>query len=342
MPGKPFSKIVFDFFIEPEGGAPLGKNIELLDGEEVVKKLKPHPLSFFDMYLVWFWMIFLSVLFLNYGDVITSYTFNPLDLVEGQISYLTSPSDNAILKGIPGVEGVKSSVNEAVSPTISFVQSYSAIALWVLSLLLSSLLVSALRIEFKWVAVMVGVGLISSASAYFLELNPSTTYYFSILYSLFGVVLVELYRRSHIFYVTNYRIVTEVDFMRKKRNELSYDKINNVIMEQGIIGSLLNFGTVIPVTASGLGMGSDFSSVSVGGAGQVKGGLFLGAQVTGGKTVQTPRSRSMYCLFGVRDPDSVEKTITKYLHEYVNAPYLRQMTEQLGELNKKLGGTKNV
>ncbi|MBU0762004.1 MAG: PH domain-containing protein, partial [Candidatus Altiarchaeota archaeon] len=192
------------------------------------------------------------------------------------------------------------------------------------------------KIEFKWVAVMLGVGILSAATAYCLHLSPDAAYTISIFYCFIGIYLVELYRRAHVFFITNYRVVTEVNFLSHKRNELSYDKINNVVLEQGIIASILNFGTIIPVTASGLGMGADFSAVSVGGMGQVKGGPFLGGQVTGGRTVQTPRARSMYCLFGVTNPEEVHKLITKYMHGYTNAPYLKKMTEQLDDLKKTM------
>jgi len=333
--GGSISLLVFKFFIKPEGGRENISSLELLDGEQVIRTLKPHPFAFYDMYLIWMWVIFLSVLFLNYGSFILTYTFDPLAVVSKYVP-TKMVSDNWMLKAIPGVDSVADSVSSTVSPALTLAQSYSSIALWVCTLLLSSLLISAFKIEFKWVLAMVGVGVLSSATAYYLDLKPEAAYYFAIIYSFFGMFLVELYRRAHTFYITNFRIVTEVNFITHKRNELSYDKINNVVLDQGLIASIFNFGTIIPVTASGLGMGSDFSSVSVGGAGPVKGNIFLGGQITGGRSIQTPRVRSMYSLFGVKDPDEIHKIIIKHLHEFVNAPYLQRMTEQLQILNEKL------
>jgi hypothetical protein len=314
-------------FLRPVGGVS-GSKFELLDGEELVHVLRPHMFAFYDLYLVWLWVVFLSLFFVYYGVFLVDLFFNPLSVVGHYFGGFSFLFGGGFLGSLPGVS--------SASDTVASASSYSPVLLWVFALVLTAVVVSVLKIDFKWVLTLAGVGLLSVSSAYYLGFVPETSYYLGVIYSFFGMFLVELYRRAHTFYVSNYRIVTEVDFLKRRRNELSYEKINNVVLEQGVVASLFNFGTIIPVTASGLGMGADYSSASVGGAGQVKGKMFLGAQVTGGRSIQTPRVRSMYCLFGVSNPDVVHKTITKNLHEYVNVPYLKRMSEQLESLNKKL------
>ncbi|MBU0762543.1 MAG: hypothetical protein KKD39_05910, partial [Candidatus Altiarchaeota archaeon] len=140
------SGLVFDFFIRKEGCQEEKSHIELLDGEQIVKTLNPHPLSFYDMYLIWLWIIFVSVVFMLYGGAILSATFDPLSIVPEYLP--TAPSDNAILDAIPGLTDTTEKITTTVSETVSLVQSYSVVALWLVVLLLSSLLISVFKIEF--------------------------------------------------------------------------------------------------------------------------------------------------------------------------------------------------
>lgn len=305
--------------------------IELMQGENIVKVLKPHFLAFWDMYLIWVWVILLSVVFMLYGQALVDYTFNPLKYFESTFEQFFAPTDNAMLKAMPLIPAAREQIYKNLDPAQLLTSQYSVVSLWITALVLSSFVVSVFKIEFKWVAIMVGIGVVSGATTYYLDAAPEVSFYLGILYSLIGMVLVEIYRQAHIFYITNYRIVTEVDFLHHKKNELSYDKINNCVMDQSVVGSIFNFGTVIPVTASGLGMGTDYAEVSLGAAGQ-KGGWLFGGQVTGGRSIQTPRVRSMYALYGVVDPEDIQKIVTTFLHEYVQAPYLKKVNEQLDQL----------
>jgi hypothetical protein len=298
--------------------------LSLLDGEKLILGLRPHPLAFWDMYLTWVWVILLSIMFIFWGSIVAEYSTGPLVLatssVRGLTSYLPDP-----LKVVDGF----------VVQAGSFSRSYSPVAAWVVALIVSAALVSVLKISFKWVGLMAALGLVSVGLSYYFQLPPEASYHFGILLSLVAMSFVEVYRRAHRFYITDRRIVTEVRFGGVKRNELSFDKINNIVLDQDLIGSLFDFGTIIPVTASGLGMGSDISAVSVGTQGQL-GGIPLNAQVTGGRTVQTPRVRSMYGLFGVTKPEEVQKIVSERLHDFIQAPYLKKMTNQLDDITKVL------
>jgi hypothetical protein len=311
--------------------------LQLLEGEKVLTEIKPHVLAFWDMYLIWVWIIALSAVFAFYGDQLSWLATDQVDSAAGMAETATAAVTDGFFGRIPYVGGYFSPAKEAVSSATGFVREYTAVGLWIAALFVSALVVSVFKIEFKWLALMVGVGLVSVALAAYLGLSGDWVYFIGGLLSLVGILFVESYREAHTFYVTDMRIVTEVRFGSTKRNELSFDKINNIVLDQGLFGSIFNFATIIPVTASGLGMGSDFSAVSVGAQGQRAWGT-LGAQVTGGRTVQTPRARSMYCLFGVSDPESVQNLLSERMHAHVQAPYLKRMTEQLDDIKKSVGG----
>jgi hypothetical protein len=310
--------------------------LALLEGEKLLMELRPHVLALWDMYFTWVWVIVLSLLFIGYADEISRLPENPLLFVTQYLESAAQPRNLGVLKSVPGASDAISTVSKVATDGSKTVRSYSNVVLWLAALLVSAFIVSVFKIEFKWIALMMGVGLLGVGLSTYLELPMEAAYYIAIISSILCICCVEVYRQAHTFYITNMRIVTEVRFTSLKRNELSFDKINNLVLEQGALGRIFDFGTVIPVTASGLGMGSDFSSVTVGTAGSVMGAP-VAAGVSGGRTVQTPRVKSMFGIYGVPDPETVEETISRQMHDFVNAPYLRKMTEQLDDIKKNIG-----
>jgi len=315
--------------------APDEAGIALMAGERVLKCLKPHPLAFWDMYLIWMWVIILGVLFMAYGDDISRLAHNPLGFATGYLEGYFKPSDRQIIRSIPLLPDVNSAIRNTISAADRTVNAYNVVGVWVIALLASAVVVSVIKIEWKWVALLLGIGLTSIIVSAYLRLPTEGIYYVSIVFSIIGLAAVEIYRHAHTFVITDRRIVTQVKWGGHRRNELSFDKINNIILEQGLIGSIFDFGTIIPVTASGLGMGSDFTAVTGGISGQLQQGPTVGVQVTGGRSVQTPRVRSMYGLFGVSHPEEIQRILSEQMHAYVEAPYLKRVTEQLEDLKRK-------
>ncbi|MBD3388545.1 MAG: PH domain-containing protein [Candidatus Altiarchaeales archaeon] len=313
-----------------------GDGLALFEDEKILKVIKPHFLAFYDMYLLWIWIAVVSLAFIFYGDTLVYSLGDPLTSSTGYAAQFTSMIDNELTRQIPVFTDILQGVDDAAGDADEYANSYTKAGLWFASIVLSALVVSVLKIEFKWVFIMLAVGLGSLAVTSFLGMLPESAMKFGILSSIIGSGFVELYRRAHTFFITDQRIITEVEFIDHKRNELSYDKINNIVLSQNLIGRLLDFGTIIPVTASGLGMGGDFSAVSVGVAGRPRGGPMVAGGVTGGRYVQTPRVRSMYCLFGITNPCEVEQLISEQLHGHIEAPYLRKMTRQLEDLRKSM------
>ena len=80
---------------------------------------------------------------------------------------------------------------------------------------------------------------------------------------LIGLFSVDFYRRSFTYYLTDNRIVLQSSFlMNRSERQVRYNHIEDIKMEQGIFGTIFGFGTVLPLTGSGLGTGSDESMVA--------------------------------------------------------------------------------
>jgi len=311
--------------------------LKLLKDEKILAEIKPHYMAFYDLYLIWAWTITLAIVFAVAGDQLAALTGNPLTPLTGYMEWMTAPHDNQLIQKVDFFQPILGEMNGITNPVNKYMTDYAGIGLWLTALMLSSIPVSFIRIEFKWGFVMAAVGAGSVLATALAGVEPKYAYYVSIILSLGGMYLVDIYRQSHRFLITNRRIVTEAKLITHSSNELSYDKINNIVLERDLVGTIFGFGTVIPVTASGLGMGADMAAITVGIAGSPSEGTTLAGGLTAGRSIQVPRTRSMYALFGVQNPESVKELISEQMHEYVQAPYLRKMTEQLEGIGKAVG-----
>lgn len=114
-----------------------------------------------------------------------------------------------------------------------------------------------------------------------------------------GVILfivIYFYARGHKYCITNKRIIISKTFITREIRELSYDKITDIAIKQGLLGRLFNFGTIIPLTASGLGTSSYFVTDS-------KGRII--------KSIVEPATESYYALKGIEDPLKAKDLISK-------------------------------
>ena len=147
--------------------------------------------------------------------------------------------------------------------------------------------------------------------------------FYTIAVSIFGFLIVELYRRSHKYIISNLRIIFKGGVITKRERTLRYDKITDVDAKQGVLGQIFSFGTIIPISQSGFGLGSDKSFAA--------GGIELGGKSTkllgvfgGGKELQTPRSRSYYELHGVYPYKEIKKLVEKLVQSGVITPYQQE------------------
>lgn len=215
------------------------------------------------------------------------------------------------------------------------------IAVWSVGLLLVGIIASILtvlwRIFFLYLAIVIaGVGL----GIWLGWIEYATIFYpmYTVIISIVGFLFVELFRRSHKYIITNQRIMFKGGVVTKEERTLRYDKITDINSKQGILGQIFSFGTIIPISQSGFGLGSDSSFAAGGIAVGEKKGKFFGL-FGGGKEVQTPRTRSYYELHGVYPYKDVKKIVENLVQGSVITPYQQEQVkfqEQQVDLQKEM------
>ena len=83
--------------------------------------------------------------------------------------------------------------------------------------------------------------------------------FYTLAIAILGFLLVEWYRRSHKYIISNQRIVFKGGIVTKEERTLRYDKISDINAKQGVLGQIFGFGTIIPISQSGFGLGTDQS-----------------------------------------------------------------------------------
>jgi membrane protein YdbS with pleckstrin-like domain len=137
------------------------------------------------------------------------------------------------------------------------------------------------------------------------------------IFGLAGLIFAEVYRQSHRYIVTNARVFTHAGIFAPDERTVPLAKVTDLELDRHFVGRVFNYGTVIPLTASGIGIGADFASVSGTAAKQWKvfGTPSVGVTVTGGHSIQVPKTRTHEVLFGIRNPARVRDIIMKTLAE---------------------------
>jgi membrane protein YdbS with pleckstrin-like domain len=256
---------------------------ELLENEKVERILSPHPLSFMKLQSI---CLFLTIWGVLVGWLVNFSEFR--DLFSGSEWYI--------------------------------------ILAWGLVLLLAGVIASLVTIQWSIFFLYLGVFALGLGVMWSLGwLSDSGVFipFYSVAVSILGFLIVELYRRSHRYIISNLRIVFTGGIFTKRERSLRYDKISDINTRQGILGQIFGFGTITPISESGFGLGSDASFAAGGvGVGAKKMGL-LGL-FGGGKEVQTPRARSYYELHGVHPYKEVKKLVERLVQSHVITPYQQE------------------
>lgn len=274
--------------------------VDLFQGEKSDLMIKPHPLSFLKYYLVAVYLIGVAVFlrwFYSYLQT-NRQLLDIFNLIFGVISWMET-EDIVLL-----------------------------ILFWLI-LLLTGFILGVLRVSKMPLLYIVLVG----ASGTFLESHyqsPMIKLWILVIAAGSSIILTELYRRSHTYIITNYRIITKKSFISKEERELMYDRITDIYVKQGILGRIFNYGTIIPISASGLGIGEDSASASAFAAAPVK-KSFLGISFGGGKSVQRPRAATYLSLYGIPNPRKIRVLIGNRQLETREAPILRRIENLLRE-----------
>jgi len=278
--------------------------MKLLENEKIERELQPHPLSFMNLHILW--------IFLIIWGLFLAWLYHS--------SYWDGISDK------------------------NFLRIGATFGIWLLGLLIfgivASLLMIRWRIFFAYLAIFAfGVFLfwLGGVMDYADILIPVYTIFIALVFA----AIIELYRRSHRYLITNLRLLLKGGMIVKRERSLRYEKIADIEYSQGILGKIFGFGNIIPVTHSGFGLGGD-SSFAAGGveAEGKKTGIF--GFVGGAKEVKTPRTRSYYELHGIYPFKEIKNIIEKFVQEATIAPYQREqvmlqreMVDILKELKEK-------
>jgi Bacterial PH domain len=259
---------------------------ELLKNEQIERMLSPHPLSFMKLQT-------LCIFVIVWGIVVW---------------WLTEFSEYA---------GTFSGNN------------WYPLILWGLIILLIGVIASLVAIQ--WTIFFLYLGVFAGAIGLIFWQNwvndiPLFIFIYSIAVSIIGFLIVELYRRSHKYIITNLRIIFKGGIFTKRERTIRYDKIADIDAKQGVLGQIFGFGTIIPVSQSGFGLGSD-KTMAAGGVevGSTKARFF--GFVGGGKEVQTPIARSYYELHGVYPYKDVKQLVEDMVQSHVPTQYQKEQIE---------------
>jgi hypothetical protein len=204
-------------------------DIDLFYEEQIDFVVKPHILSFLGYHLFAVYLIGISFLLREFYNYLNSnlqilYTFSFLDILS---KWLNLEIVDIILLSL----------------------------FWIV-LIISGIFISVLWKTKKPLIYILFIGFIGT----FLELSSLVTYqtFFAQkqmiklvslnVAAIVSMIIVEIHRKGQTFIITNNRIITSKGIIRKEKRELKYDKITDIYINQGIIGKIFNFGTVIPVS----------------------------------------------------------------------------------------------
>jgi len=260
----------------------------LLKDEHVEKILTPHPLSFMGLQSLWLFILLWGVL-LWWLATFSQYT----SILSNQLIFLGTWWGVTVLAGV-----------------------------------IASLVAIRWRILFFYVGILLLGTIILWQTGWINDIGTVKTFVlvYSIAISALFALSVFAYVKSHRYIITDLRIIFKGGIIKKRERTLRYDKITDVDGEQGILGQIFGFGTIIPITQSGFGLGSDQTFAAGGVEAQSKKiGIFGFAG--GSKEVKTPRTRSYYELHGVYPYREIRKLVEELIQGNVITPYQKEQVE---------------
>ncbi len=302
-------------------------DVQLLKNEELKLKLKPHILSFTHLYIIFLVLIIWGAL---------TYVFFAQGVWE---SLEDAPSIGSAFEWMKDKDS--SGSGEVAAATFIW-----AIVLFVCGFLARHFSIEAggTKVFFFYIfIILVGVGVevwyVRKGSGDIVEFFKAFLPGLTIGFGVVGLVLTDWYRRSFTYYITNLRILLTNDFLLTKDERIiRHNHIEDLKMDQGMIGRIFDFGNVNPLTGSGIGTGSD-DSIAVVGAGKNVEGVNLSAAGGSKRSVTKARASPTDTLYGVPDPGKVRTLISQYIEDSTGVESLKRI-EELLEDQAKAGAKK--
>ncbi len=263
--------------------------VALLKGEKIQKEVIPHPISLMSLQSPCLFILVWGIVFFW--------------LVHSQYW--------------PGIENWLGAGTQIV-----------ALVIWWVVLLAGGVVASLLLVRWRIFFIYLGVLACGTVLMYWEGLQTDYIWFISIysaIVSVMGFLLVDIYRRSHRYFITNFRLIFRGGILKKRERTLRYDGITDIESSQGILGRIFGFGTIIPITKSGFGLGEEVTFAG----GGLEAGKKIGGKVFagGGKGIQTPMTRSYYELHGVKPYDDVKTLLENLIQESTMTVYQREQVE---------------
>lgn len=271
------------------------------ENEKVLAKLHPHPLAFMGDILLWLYTIVVTLLAWSKSAVISS-KLGSLPLIGGWASSFTSGWGIFVVIGI--------------------------------MVLIPVIVYSLFKITWRPIISALIVVVVAPIIVAYMGYSVKAAVLAVVALSLLQIIRVDFKRRRHVYIVTDRRIITEYNgLFKSSRRDIVYSRLTDIVTEKGFLGKIFNFGNVYVISQAGMGLGADYSALTVG-AGTSAGPVAGGAAVTGGKSVNVPASRPQYVLYAVPHPEDVASMIADVLKASEEAPYLEKIIEKLDNLKE--------
>jgi len=239
-------------------------------------------------------------------------------------------------------------ISDFLSDTaLSIGQASGATSIWFIGLLVAGFVASHLWIEkggYRFFGICIGIGLIGIAViAYMARYHEDDVVDFykwflpalSVAMGVVGLFGIDYYRRGFRYTLTNLRIVIAKKFITLDERIVRYNHIEDVKVNQSLMGRMIGFGHVIPLTGSGIATGTE-ESIAVGSVGKNVEGVNVG--LAGGSKVGVRKAKPSPgdCLFGVNGPIKVRGIISRYIQENTGVSVAKRQEDTLERIEQLL------
>jgi hypothetical protein len=134
---------------------------------------------------------------------------------------------------------------------------------------------------------------------------------------ILAILIADFYRKAYKYYITNFRIAMIRKFLTYNEVYIRYENLVDLDVTVSILGRIFSFGSIIPSTSSGIGMGANYTGRnSINGAVSIKG-------------TDVPRAKPSECFFGVKRPYTVRNEIAEYMQKSSSSYELKQIQNEL-------------
>jgi hypothetical protein len=153
-------------------------------------------------------------------------------------------------------------------------------------------------------------------------------------------------QRSYSYAITSQAVILQQDFMMSRsRRRFLYSNVQEINVRQGAIGKIFNFGSVIPMTSTGLGLEESTTGIAAGASiGPTVDKDDSAAEKTGKRlikafmailmfqrTKRTVSQNPKHCFFGVHDPWGLETRISEATGEASESALLTKIADKLDQ-----------